>query len=44
MPEKPEVVTVAKKLSLKLIVNKFNIVVVLWTNILDGAYKLYFEV
>ncbi len=43
MPEKPEVVTVAKKLSLKLIGKKFTQVEVLWPNMLEDVSKEDFE-
>ena len=36
MPEKPEVITVAKKLSLKLIGREITNVKVLWDNIIEG--------
>lgn len=36
MPEKPEVITVAKKLSLKLIGKEITDVKVLWNNIIEG--------
>ena len=39
MPEKPEVITVAKKLSLKLIGREITDVRVLWDNIIEGIPK-----
>ena len=42
MPEKPEVITVAKKLSLKLIGREIVDVKVLWDNIIEGIAPLEF--
>ena len=39
MPEKPEVITVAKKLSLKLIGREITNVKVLWDNIIEGITR-----